>query len=157
MIEDNLCGYLIFPSRIWHIFIRYICICLNSFSGFCITFDYLLELPNWNAQESLQVFKTPGQGQWEEGKAWPLLWTTPSDLLQGQYTTVCKSSQTALVLQIKFYGNITMLTYLHIVNGSSLVIEAELCTWDRPSGLQNLNICYQDSKYIQLSKIYLAL
>ena len=47
VIEDNLCGYLIFSSRIWHIFIRHICIYFNSFSGFCITFDYWLELPNW--------------------------------------------------------------------------------------------------------------
>lgn len=97
------------------------------------------------------------KGNEKREKAWPLLWT-PSDLLQGQYTTVCKSSQTALVLQIKFYGNIAMLTYLHIVNGSSLVIKAELCTWDRDLQVyKTLNIYYQDSKYIQLSKIYLAL
>ena len=51
-----------------------------------------------------------------------------------------------------------MLTYLHIVNGSSLVIKAELCTWDRDLQVyKTLNIYYQDSKYIQLSKIYLAL
>ena len=74
MIEDNLWISLIFSLRIWYILIR--CICLISFSGFLITFDYLFE--SGNAQEPLWVFKTPDQGQWEEEKG-----LTPVVITQG--------------------------------------------------------------------------